>query len=30
MAKLGQDYDYLFKIVVTGDACCGKTKILQR
>ena len=24
------DYKYLFKIVITGDVCCGKTKILQR
>jgi len=24
------DYTYLFKIVITGDVCCGKTKIIRR
>lgn len=24
------DYEYLFKIIIIGDANCGKTKILQR
>ena len=24
------DYEFLFKIVITGDASCGKSKILQR
>jgi len=24
------DYEFLFKIVITGDSSCGKSKILQR
>ena len=28
--KRNQEKDYLFKIVITGDAASGKSKILQR
>ena len=24
------NYEFLFKVVITGDSSCGKTKILQR
>jgi Ras-related protein Rab-43 len=24
------NYDYLFKIIIIGDPCCGKTSLLMR
>lgn len=26
--RIDNDYEYLFKIVITGDMGCGKSKIL--
>ncbi len=30
MMALVQDYDYLFKLVIVGDANVGKTQMLSR
>ncbi len=28
--SMNKSYDYLFKLIIVGDSCVGKTSILQR
>jgi GTPase SAR1 family protein len=30
MESSNKSYDYLFKLIIVGDSCVGKTSILQR